>query len=234
MPYLFAVFLETIVRVLSSVLFAVGYVSNVNSFPQPLTQEEEAEIIWQYKEGSEEARNILIEKNLRLVAHVVKKYNTHATDCDDLISIGTIGLIKAIMTYDTNKGTRLATYAHGCIDNEILCTSVPVKVQNEVSLQDRLALTRKARDFALDVMENDSIRCGWSGIEDANQNMYKKMKRYWRTGRRLSLNSGTAFAMGMGRSAKCENTGNIQVLCFQDWKESVKKLNKELKVSYDW
>ena len=75
---MFAIFLETIVRVLSGVLFAVGYVSNVNSFPQPLTQEEEAEIIRQYKEGSEEARNILIEKNLRLVAHVVKKYNTHA------------------------------------------------------------------------------------------------------------------------------------------------------------
>lgn len=97
-----------------------GYVSNPNSFPQPLTQEEESDLLEKYVNGNEEARNILIERNLRLVAHIVKKYNTTGNDSDDLISIGTIGLIKAISTFDAKKGTRLATYAARCIDNEIL------------------------------------------------------------------------------------------------------------------
>ncbi len=73
-----------------------------------------------YKNGSEDARNTLIERNLRLVAHIVKKYSTFGNDCDDLISIGTIGLIKAITTFDQAKGTRLATYAARCIENAIL------------------------------------------------------------------------------------------------------------------
>ena len=97
----------------------VGYVSNVNSFPQPLAPEEEQNYIEMYKNGSEEAKNILIERNLRLVAHIVKKYSTCGNDCDDLISIGTIGLIKAISTFDQEKGTRLATYSARCIENAI-------------------------------------------------------------------------------------------------------------------
>lgn len=97
-----------------------GYVSSPNSFPQPLTPEEESRYLEMYKKGDEEARNVLIERNLRLVAHIVKKYNAVGSDCDDLISIGTIGLIKAISTFDNEKGTRLATYAARCIENEIL------------------------------------------------------------------------------------------------------------------
>jgi RNA polymerase sporulation-specific sigma factor len=97
----------------------IGYVSNGNSFPQPLSHEEELEYLVKYKNGSEEARNILIERNLRLVAHIVKKYNSSGYDSDDLISIGTIGLIKAISTFDQSKGARLATYAVRCIENAI-------------------------------------------------------------------------------------------------------------------
>ena len=85
----------------------------------PLSPEDEQHYIEKYKNGSEDARNILIERNLRLVAHVVKKYNTCGNDSDDLISIGTIGLIKAISTFDADKGTRLATYAARCIENAI-------------------------------------------------------------------------------------------------------------------
>ncbi len=102
---------------LNHLFLMLGYVSNVNSFPQPLSSEEEQHYVEAYKNGSEEARNILIERNLRLVAHIVKKYGSCGSDSDDLISIGTIGLIKAISTFNMDKGTRLATYAARCIEN---------------------------------------------------------------------------------------------------------------------
>lgn len=105
---------------LNNLFLMLGYVSNVNSFPQPLNPEEEQYYVEAYKNGSEEARNILIERNLRLVAHIVKKYGSCGNDSDDLISIGTIGLIKAISTFNMDKGTRLATYAARCIENAIL------------------------------------------------------------------------------------------------------------------
>lgn len=115
LPVIFSAMFEAI----NSVFFLFGYVSNPNSFPHPLNPEEELKYIEAYKNGSEEARNILVERNLRLVAHIVKKYGSLGGDCDDLISIGTIGLIKAISTFDHEKGTRLATYAARCIENAI-------------------------------------------------------------------------------------------------------------------
>ncbi|NCB52490.1 MAG: sigma-70 family RNA polymerase sigma factor [Clostridia bacterium] len=90
------------------------------SFPQPLTAEEERLYVELWMKGDLEARNVLIEHNLRLVAHIIKKYYTQAEDADDLISIGTIGLIKGINTYKPDKGVRLATYASKCTENEIL------------------------------------------------------------------------------------------------------------------
>ena len=108
------------IEFLKVTLFALGYISNNSLFPEPLTPEEEKETIDRYIKGDEEARNILIERNLRLVAHICKKYNIPNIDNDDLISIGTIGLIKGINTFNQNKGVRLATYASRCIENEIL------------------------------------------------------------------------------------------------------------------
>ncbi len=93
---------------------------NMGSFPKPLTAEEEKKYLILMAKGDLEARNILIEHNLRLVAHIVKKYYTQASDVDDLISIGTIGLIKGISSYKADKGVRLATYASRCIENEVL------------------------------------------------------------------------------------------------------------------
>ena len=87
------------------------------SFPKPLTQEEEAHYLALAQQGDREARNILIERNLRLVAHVMKKYYAHSADQEDLISIGTIGLIKAVETFNPTKSTRLATYAARCVEN---------------------------------------------------------------------------------------------------------------------
>lgn len=105
---------------LKTAFFILGYISNNSLFPEPLSQEEESIYLQKYIEGDEEARNILIEKNLRLVAHICKKYNIPNVDNDDLISIGTIGLIKGINTFNTNKGVRLATYASRCIEKSIL------------------------------------------------------------------------------------------------------------------
>ncbi len=92
----------------------------MKSFPKPLSTKEETDYLRRCKEGDKEARDQLIEHNLRLVAHIVKKYNMADKETDDLISIGTIGLIKAIDTFDDEKGIRLATYASRCIDNGIL------------------------------------------------------------------------------------------------------------------
>ena len=92
----------------------------MKTFKKPLSPEEEKEYLARYKEGDMEARNLLIEHNLRLVAHVAKKYQSPEHDPDDLISIGIIGLIKAVMTFDSDKNNRLATYAARCIENAIL------------------------------------------------------------------------------------------------------------------
>jgi len=96
--------------------FLLGYLSGGNSFPLPLSVEDEQKYLREYAQGHSEAKNILIERNLRLVAHVAKKYSNHSKDNEDLISVGTIGLIKAIASYKPDKGTRLATYAARCID----------------------------------------------------------------------------------------------------------------------
>ena len=104
--------------VLSSLLYSLQL--STGSFPKPLTQEEERHYLKLASEGDLAARNVLIERNLRLVAHIMKKYYAQTSDQEDLISIGTIGLIKGISTFDTSKGARLATYAARCVENEIL------------------------------------------------------------------------------------------------------------------
>lgn len=135
---------------LNPFLIFSGYISSTNSFPNPLTKEEEEHYLDLYEQGDEEARNILIERNLRLVAHIVKKYTNTGKDLDDLISIGTIGLIKAISTYDKEKGTRLATYAARCIDNEILMTiRADKKSKVEVSLQEPIGVDKEGNEISL-------------------------------------------------------------------------------------
>lgn len=104
---------------LSGILYSLR-LSSGGSFPKPLSAKEERDYLARAAEGDLEARNILIERNLRLVAHIMKKYYTQASDQEDLISIGTIGLIKGISTFQPEKGTRLATYAARCIENAIL------------------------------------------------------------------------------------------------------------------
>ena len=105
---------------LQTAVFTVGYISSSQLFPEPLSSKEEAMYLEKLRTGDEEARNILIERNLRLVAHVCKKYSNSNVDQDDLISIGTIGLIKGINSFKPEKGARLSTYVSRCIDKTIL------------------------------------------------------------------------------------------------------------------
>jgi RNA polymerase sporulation-specific sigma factor len=99
-------------------LFLFAYLNN-QVFPQPLSEVEEKRYLKELREGSEDARNVLVERNLRLVAHVVRKYESTGEDMEDLISIGTIGLIKGIKTFDNEKGVKLATYVARCVENEV-------------------------------------------------------------------------------------------------------------------
>ena len=123
------------------------------SFPKPLTEEEEQKFLALSAQGDLEARNILVERNLRLVAHIMKKYYAQTADQEDLISIGTIGLIKGITTFDPGKGARLATYAARCVENEILM------------------YFRAGRKSAQDVLLSDYIDTGTDGAPLALQDV---------------------------------------------------------------
>lgn len=111
------ILLTSFIEFCKTAFFVLGYISNNNLFPEPLSPEEEKRYLELYMEGDEEARNVLIERNLRLVAHISKKYNIPNLEMDDIISIGTIGLIKGINTFNLDKNVRLATYAARCIEN---------------------------------------------------------------------------------------------------------------------
>ncbi|HEY8528416.1 MAG TPA: RNA polymerase sporulation sigma factor SigK [Paenibacillaceae bacterium] len=127
----------------------VSYVKN-NAFPQPLSEEEEAMHLQRMMEGDQDSRNILIEHNLRLVAHIVKKFDNTGEDLEDLISIGTIGLIKAIESYSPGKGTKLATYAARCIENEILMYLRSLrKTRKDVSLHDPIGQDKEGNEITL-------------------------------------------------------------------------------------
>lgn len=114
MDYLF------LIGILSGIIFFALHVTAANSFPKPLSAEEERECFRKMGEGDKVSRNKLIEHNLRLVSHIIKKYYSNSSEQDDLVSIGTIGLIKAVSTFNYEKGTKFATYAARCIENEIL------------------------------------------------------------------------------------------------------------------
>ena len=140
---------------LSSLLYSLQL--STGSFPKPLTEEEERHYLELSAKGDLEARNILIERNLRLVAHIMKKYYTQTSDQEDLISIGTIGLIKGITTFDASKGARLATYAARCVENEILMHfRSQRKSAQDVSLSDYIETgTDGAALSLMDVVSED-------------------------------------------------------------------------------
>ena len=133
----------------NSLLFSLR-LSGGGSFPKPLSAAEERMWLERYARGDQEARNVLIEHNLRLVSHIIKKYYVQSADQEDLISIGTIGLIKGISSFDPSKGAKLATYAARCIENEILMYfRAQKKLQGEVSLSDSIDMDKEGNALQL-------------------------------------------------------------------------------------
>lgn len=142
---------------LKQMFVLMGYVSNLNSFPRQLKRKEEARLLERYKNGDMEAKNLLIEHNLRLVAHIAKKYTSVFGDCDDAISIGTIGLIKGITSYNFEKNTKLSTYISRCIENEILMSvRTNKKNQGEISLEEPIGTDWEGNQITFnDILSND-------------------------------------------------------------------------------
>jgi len=133
-----------------------GYISGQKSFPKPLKRSKERIHLERMEKGDPQAREELIAHNLRLVAHVVKKFDCTEIDDEDLISIGTIGLIKGIDTFDRSKGVRLATYAAKCIENEILMALRKRKGPRETSLEDPIGTDQEGNEISLmDILDND-------------------------------------------------------------------------------
>lgn len=155
----------------------VSYVSQPGAFPRPLSAAEEDAYVQKWEMGDEEARNILIEHNMRLVAHVVKKYQSSGMENDDLISIGTIGLIKAVNTYNSGKKIRIATYAARCIENEVLMVlRANRKLQSEISLQEPIGFDKEGNEVRLldvldssdeDITEKLDLKCRVKNLYEA-------------------------------------------------------------------
>ena len=213
---MFALSLSGFLAFLQSSIFLVGYISNNSLFPEPLTSEEEKKYLELFKNGDEDARNILIERNLRLVAHVCKKYATTKVEQDDLISIGTIGLIKGINSFDPSKGVRLATYVSRCVDNEVLMhLRATKKLGAEVYLEDPIGKDKDDNTVTLqEVLENSD-----RNIEDEVdlkfkvKQLYEKMKdvlksrertilelRFGLGGQKPQTQNEIADSMGISRS----------------------------------
>lgn len=153
----------------ANLLYFILHISNTSSFPKPLNAKEEAEALQRLKEGDPDARALLIERNLRLVSHIVKKYYSKTNDTDDLISIGTIGLIKAIDSFNPEKCIRLATYASRCIENEILMHFRNIrKNSTDVYLGDSIEVDKDGNPLTV----QDTI----SDNSDLAENLEKKVK----------------------------------------------------------
>lgn len=149
--------LELIINLFSNVMLLLGFVGGGNAFPKPLSAAEERKYVALLADGNEEAKNILIEHNLRLVAHIAKKYASDKESMDDLISVGTIGLIKGINTFDAAKTSKLTTYIARCIENEVLMLlRLSKKTANDVSLEECIGTDKEGNNMTFsDILPAD-------------------------------------------------------------------------------
>ena len=227
------IFFSNILEIFCSNIFLTGYISGNNTFPQPLDEKEEAKYLELLKSGDKNAKGVLIERNLRLVAHIVKKYQIPNKDIDELISIGTVGLIKAIDSFDASKGTRLATYASRCIENEILMLFRSNKKQKgETFLHDPIGVDKEGNEISLiDVLSSDKD----SVVEKVESNIQIRAL-YAKINTALSEREGDIIRMRYGLvDGKCKTQREIASLLgisrsyvSRIEKKALKKLKKEL------
>ena len=227
------IFFSNILEIFCSNIFLTGYISGNNTFPQPLDEKEEAKYLELLKSGDKNAKGVLIERNLRLVAHIVKKYQIPNKDIDELISIGTVGLIKAIDSFDASKGTRLATYASRCIENEILMLFRSNKKQKgETFLHDPIGVDKEGNEISLiDVLSSDKD----SVVEKVESNI-QIIALYAKINTALSEREGEIIRMRYGLvDGKCKTQREIASLLgisrsyvSRIEKKALKKLKKEL------
>ena len=188
----------------------------MKTFKKPLSPEDEKYYLERYKEGDTAARNTLIEHNLRLVAHIAKKYQAPEYDTEDLISIGIIGLIKAVMTFDSDKNSRLATYAARCIENELLMMlRSRKKLTREISMYEKIGTDQEGRELRLmdllesepgDVGENLELQKKIGKLRGPNREVPKERewliicKRYGLCGMEEKTQREIATSLGISRS----------------------------------
>ncbi len=219
---------------LQSAVCLVGYISNNSLFPEPLNSEEEKKYLELLKNGDEEARNILIEHNLRLVAHISKKYSSTNIDQDDLISIGSIGLIKGINSFDNSKGIKLSTYISRCVENEILMfLRSSKKLNSEVYLEDPIGKDKDDNTVTLqEVLENSD-----RNIEDEVdlkfkvKQLYEKMKEVLKSRERtiLELRFGLGGQKPQTQNEIADSMGISRSYVSRIETKAIGKLAKEIK-----
>ena len=178
-----------LLNIIKDMLFFTGSYSN-QVFPEPLSGEEEEKTIEEMLNGSKEARNKLIEHNLRLVAHIVKKFDNSSYDTDDLISIGTIGLIKGVDSYNKSKATRITTYAARCIENEILMHFRSNKKNgNTVSLNDAIGYDKDGNEISLmEIIKDETVDIADTLHLKENVELLKKIFKNFNTSRKRNIN----------------------------------------------
>ncbi len=218
----------------NTLFFMLRISPGAGSFPKPLNAQEERDALERMAQGDTQARNLLIEHNLRLVAHVVKKYYAAKEEQDDLISIGTIGLIKAISSFDVSKGAKLATYAARCVENEILMYFRATKKQGcEVSLSEPIDSDKDGNALSLlDVISSDDNMLEEIDLSDQQIRLYRYMAealeererdilfmRYGLLGRKALTQREVAEKCGISRSyvSRIEKKALGKLShCFQD------------------
>lgn len=226
--------LSGLLSFLKTTFFVVGYISGTALFPEPLSAEDEKNALIKMSQGDEEARNLLIERNLRLVAHVCKKYANTNVDQDDLLSIGTIGLIKGINSFNVEKGARLSTYVSRCIDNEILMYLRSTKKLNaEVYLNDTVGKDKDDNVVTLEeVLENDE-----RSVEDVVdlklkiKKLYNKMKELLKDRERtiIELRFGLNGTKPKTQNEIAESMGISRSYVSRIETKAIGKLSKEMK-----
>jgi RNA polymerase sporulation-specific sigma factor len=214
------------------VFLLASHISGSSSFPRPLEPEEEEYHLKRYAEGSEDSKNILIEHNLRLVAHIVKKYSNAVKDADDLISIGTIGLIKAITTFDPKKNTRLATYAARCIENEILMSiRADKKLKGEVSLYEPIGVDKEGNDIALmDILGTDpDMVMDEVELKIQARNLYNMMRKVLKKREQIVLEMRYGLLNGRHKTQReiAQLLGISRSYVSRIEKRAISKLSKE-------